>query len=363
MFRQDPAHRRARLRRRHAERIASGLCTRCGRLPPEPAFKLCRTVPRSGGPPTRPAARGPAPGARPTPGAIRSGAAAPSAPLTGAAAGPGSKRGFARAAVFARPSTAVPSASPAASRPWAAPRVAPGTPRWRRNGSRPSAGAPRPGRRAHGGGAGAQSRQRDAGPPAHRGGRGPHAARGEPRPARHGGDPRQRDDDARRGGVRRAGGPRRNARHNLRRPAGGGGDPVVTPGALKPLPSPRRRNGALSAPPRPPPSQAVRTGRKGAACAPSAGGEALAARASHATIRSGPREWPNRPSGMHTEHASPPAEGHAAQHVHGGRANDARRSRIKSGAGARGGAGRRHHATVPASTPGSVWATDVQLVR
>ena len=32
---------KARLRRRHAERAASGLCTRCGRLPPEPGLKLC----------------------------------------------------------------------------------------------------------------------------------------------------------------------------------------------------------------------------------------------------------------------------------------------------------------------------------
>ncbi len=30
-----------RLRRRHAARIASGLCTRCGRLPPEPGRKVC----------------------------------------------------------------------------------------------------------------------------------------------------------------------------------------------------------------------------------------------------------------------------------------------------------------------------------
>ena len=40
---QVPAKERAsaRLRRRHAERLASGLCTRCGRLPPEPSHKLC----------------------------------------------------------------------------------------------------------------------------------------------------------------------------------------------------------------------------------------------------------------------------------------------------------------------------------
>ena len=31
----------ARLRRRHVERIASGLCTRCGRVPPEPGLKVC----------------------------------------------------------------------------------------------------------------------------------------------------------------------------------------------------------------------------------------------------------------------------------------------------------------------------------
>ena len=31
----------ARLRRRHAARVASGLCTRCGRFPPEPGLKVC----------------------------------------------------------------------------------------------------------------------------------------------------------------------------------------------------------------------------------------------------------------------------------------------------------------------------------
>ena len=31
----------ARLRRRHAVRATSGLCTRCGRFPPEPGLKLC----------------------------------------------------------------------------------------------------------------------------------------------------------------------------------------------------------------------------------------------------------------------------------------------------------------------------------
>ena len=40
---QVPARERAsaRLRRQHAERAALGLCTRCGRLPPEPGLKLC----------------------------------------------------------------------------------------------------------------------------------------------------------------------------------------------------------------------------------------------------------------------------------------------------------------------------------
>jgi len=33
----------ARLRRRHAERIASGVCPRCAKGPPEPGLKLCRT--------------------------------------------------------------------------------------------------------------------------------------------------------------------------------------------------------------------------------------------------------------------------------------------------------------------------------
>ena len=41
MSRQEPAHRRARLRRRHTERLASGLCTRCGKTPPEPGLKVC----------------------------------------------------------------------------------------------------------------------------------------------------------------------------------------------------------------------------------------------------------------------------------------------------------------------------------
>ncbi len=44
MPRTDSAKERAsaRLRRQHAERAASGLCTRCGRLPPEPGLKMCR---------------------------------------------------------------------------------------------------------------------------------------------------------------------------------------------------------------------------------------------------------------------------------------------------------------------------------
>lgn len=32
---------KARLRRRHVERIASGVCTRCGKAPPEPGLKMC----------------------------------------------------------------------------------------------------------------------------------------------------------------------------------------------------------------------------------------------------------------------------------------------------------------------------------
>ena len=40
----DPAKERARtrLRRRHAERIARGRCTRCGKVAPEPGLKMCR---------------------------------------------------------------------------------------------------------------------------------------------------------------------------------------------------------------------------------------------------------------------------------------------------------------------------------
>ena len=40
----DPAKKQARDRRhrqRHAERVAQGTCTRCGRLPPEPGLKVC----------------------------------------------------------------------------------------------------------------------------------------------------------------------------------------------------------------------------------------------------------------------------------------------------------------------------------
>ena len=33
---------RERQRRRHAERLASGTCTRCGTSPPEPGLKMCR---------------------------------------------------------------------------------------------------------------------------------------------------------------------------------------------------------------------------------------------------------------------------------------------------------------------------------
>ena len=43
MPRTDSARKRAsaRLRRQHAERRASGLCTRCGKAPPEPGLKMC----------------------------------------------------------------------------------------------------------------------------------------------------------------------------------------------------------------------------------------------------------------------------------------------------------------------------------
>ena len=40
----DPARKKARdrsNRQRHAERVAGGVCTRCGRLPPEPGLKVC----------------------------------------------------------------------------------------------------------------------------------------------------------------------------------------------------------------------------------------------------------------------------------------------------------------------------------
>ena len=41
MSRQDPAHRRARLRRRHAERLKNRICTRCAKAAPEPGLKVC----------------------------------------------------------------------------------------------------------------------------------------------------------------------------------------------------------------------------------------------------------------------------------------------------------------------------------
>ena len=43
MPRTDSARKRAsaRLRRQHAERVASGLCTRCGKAPPERGLKMC----------------------------------------------------------------------------------------------------------------------------------------------------------------------------------------------------------------------------------------------------------------------------------------------------------------------------------
>lgn len=41
MPREDPAQRRARLRRRHAERAARGLCSRCSKVAPEPGLKVC----------------------------------------------------------------------------------------------------------------------------------------------------------------------------------------------------------------------------------------------------------------------------------------------------------------------------------
>ena len=59
-----------------------------------PASSCAGAVARSAGPPTRPAAPGPDRKASPTPGAIRSSAAAPTAPATGAAAGRGAKRGL-----------------------------------------------------------------------------------------------------------------------------------------------------------------------------------------------------------------------------------------------------------------------------
>ena len=42
MSHQDPARQQARLRQRHAERLASRTCTRCGKAPPEPGLKVCQ---------------------------------------------------------------------------------------------------------------------------------------------------------------------------------------------------------------------------------------------------------------------------------------------------------------------------------
>ena len=83
-------------------------------FPPTPASRCVPAVPRKGGPPTAPA--GPKPGSWEslTPAAIRSSAAAPTAPATGAAAGRVRRRDYVHPAASAGRRRAAPSASHAA---------------------------------------------------------------------------------------------------------------------------------------------------------------------------------------------------------------------------------------------------------
>ena len=169
----DPAGKKARderHRQRHAERSASGTCTRCGRLPPEPGRKVCTgCATRSAAPPSAPAGPEPANTECRTAAAIPSSAAAPTALATGAAAGRGRRRDYARPAASAGRKRTAPSASHAArhgahaiagamtrERPPAAAcaagsprsgtcRAAAGASRWRRSASAPRKRAP-PGR-------------------------------------------------------------------------------------------------------------------------------------------------------------------------------------------------------------------------
>ena len=158
----DPACPRLRQRLRHAARVASGLCTRCGTTPPEPGRKVCRRCGEKKRAAAEPAAPEPGSKASCTAVGIPNCAGAPTAPGTGAAARRCKRRGVAHHAAVVLPQRAAPSASPVARRgahstvgamaraalpayACAAPsprsgacRVAAGASRWRRSASRPS---------------------------------------------------------------------------------------------------------------------------------------------------------------------------------------------------------------------------------
>ena len=167
MVRTDSAKERANagLRRRHVERIASGVCTRCGKAQPEPGLKMCRDC----GDKRRAADRARRARARaegkPYRGRDPIFAAVPTAPGTGGAGGRGATRALLklrpqpsrerpirlravpRGTARHRPPALCLAALPvpvcaALNRPSAGHRAAPGTPRWKPSASRPSARKP-----------------------------------------------------------------------------------------------------------------------------------------------------------------------------------------------------------------------------
>ena len=129
-------------------------------FPPSPASRSVPAAPTKGGPPRRSDAKGPGLKASSTVAAIRNGAAAPTAPVTGGGAGSGKSRASARPAASAGRRRAAPFAIRAArqgahstagdtlrARPpaaacaapsprWAACRAAAGASHWRRSASR-----------------------------------------------------------------------------------------------------------------------------------------------------------------------------------------------------------------------------------
>ena len=142
---------------------------------PSSASRYAAVALKSAAPPTVPAAPGPGSKESHTPAAIRSGAAAPTAPATGGAGGSGWTRGYARPADGAGRRTTAPSARSAArpdahstagaippgalpaaafaarSRRSGACRAAAGASRWRRSASLPSGRAPSAGSDISGG--------------------------------------------------------------------------------------------------------------------------------------------------------------------------------------------------------------------